>query len=141
MLKPGGHMNMSYLSETICQKQVTIIYTGPTIIRMLCDYFLLVNNDVDSISRIKTLRNILLAGELSKPKHLSTLGKYLYPSTNVYILYGASEFLISIINNIKNIHDLRNSTTVIPLGRPLINYEVFILNDKMQPVEKDEIGE
>ncbi len=39
LLRPGGHLDMSYLSKTMINQQVTTLIIGPAIIRALIDYF------------------------------------------------------------------------------------------------------
>ncbi|CAF0794940.1 unnamed protein product [Adineta ricciae] len=38
MLRPGGNLNMSYLTYTIQEKQVTAVTTGPSLMKQLAEY-------------------------------------------------------------------------------------------------------
>ncbi|CAF1585957.1 unnamed protein product, partial [Didymodactylos carnosus] len=62
--------------------------------------------------------------ETLKRKLVSRLALHLSANARIYNIYGTSE-----------------CATVIPIGCPLPGYQYYILNDEMQAVNVDEIGE
>jgi non-ribosomal peptide synthetase component F len=58
LLRPGGHLDMDYLSQTLIDQQVTTIITGPGIIRALINYLEMSQR----FETFKFLRNCSMTG-------------------------------------------------------------------------------
>ncbi|CAF1154799.1 unnamed protein product [Didymodactylos carnosus] len=136
MLKPDGNRDINYLTEVIETKQVTSMWVSPSTMRILCAFLQTTNQG----HRLKTIRNFCTAGEIMKRKLVSLLASHLSADARIYNIYGSSECGNITAYLINNPHEI-NSSTVMPIGRPLSSYQCYILNDEMQPANLDQIGE
>ena len=90
-------------------------------------------------SRIPSLKKILFGGEILPTSHLI---KWMdtYPDKEFYNVYGPTEATgISISYSVE--HKPSSKKDFIPIGKTCGNTEIFIVDEKENPVEKDEIGE
>ncbi len=83
---------------------------------------------------------LILAGEASHWDMIEEI-RAAKPTTNVQIHYGPTETTVSMLTY--SVEDTRPAqyTDTMPLGRPLPNVSVYILDDKMRPVPKGVAGE
>ncbi|CAF1039154.1 unnamed protein product, partial [Didymodactylos carnosus] len=79
------------------------------------------------------------SGEPLKSKIVSKLSVHI-PSALIYNLYGPTECCIASSFHLINDQDL-NTQQIIPIGRPLPNYEFYVLDEYLQFVSIGQIGE
>ncbi len=90
-------------------------------------------------SRIPSLKKVLFAGEILPTSHLI---KWMdtYPDKEFHNVYGPTEATgISISYSVE--HKPSNKKDFIPIGKRCGNTEIFIVDEKENPVKNDEIGE
>jgi non-ribosomal peptide synthetase component F len=58
LLRPGGHLDMAYFSQTLIQQQVTTVKIGPAIIRALTNYLEITQR----LETFKFIRNVITTG-------------------------------------------------------------------------------
>ncbi|CAF1175785.1 unnamed protein product [Rotaria sordida] len=138
LLKPNGHMIVSYIMSTIHRYQVTTIIAGPITIRMLAAYL----NDQLPRNALGSLRTLCTIGESPQPKHLAKLAKYLPREHRITCLYDTTECLIVTAFNVFNPQHLSDSE-IIPLGSPLPTVKLIVLDDEThQPIKRvGQVGE
>ena len=118
---------LRYLQEN----KITIIKTTPSYFNLLCDFI----DDFNLLS----IKKIILGGENLSFKHVK---KWLlkYQDHEIINEYGPTETTVGVtkaIINKDNIHAIE----YIPLGSPILNAELKVLNAEYKPVSKGEIGE
>jgi non-ribosomal peptide synthetase component F len=59
LLRPGGHLDMAYFSQTLIQQQVTTVKIGPAIIRALTNYLEITQR----LEIFKFVRNVITTGD------------------------------------------------------------------------------
>jgi amino acid adenylation domain-containing protein len=126
----GRFLNVDAIPELIDRHHVSHFQCTPSVLGMLFDR-------VDGVTALKQLAKLMVGGEcLPVPlaERLST-----ETSADVYNVYGPTETTLW-----ATCHRLRkddNNNGGVPIGRPLPNYEVYILDRDLQPVPIGAYGE
>nr|AIE12095.1 putative NRPS/PKS hybrid synthase module B6C [uncultured bacterium] len=121
LAQPDAHKNPLYLAQLIEAQQITRIQVVPTLLKMLLDDGL--------IEECRSLRHVFCGGEALLPE-LQQRFFACHPAELVN-LYGPTEVTIdSITWNC----DRDGQHRSVPIGRPIANDEVYILDRHRQPV-------
>lgn len=119
--RPEGHKDNEYLLKTIIEKRITIIHFVPSMLR----FFL----ELKNVEKCKTLRQVICSGEALT----LDLQDQFFNRINAKLdnLYGVTEAAVEVTYwrcrpspNINNI----------PIGRPIANTQIYILDNNMNPV-------
>jgi amino acid adenylation domain-containing protein len=127
--KQGEEKDMSILSKLIEKEQVTHMLTLPSL------YILLL--DQAEPATLTSLRLINVSGEVC-PTSLAQKHEQIIPNSQLYNLYGPTEATVNctfftLPKGFKNPKVL--------IGKPILNYEIFILNKELKEVKEGEVGE
>ncbi|KYC42747.1 hypothetical protein WA1_15530, partial [Scytonema hofmannii PCC 7110] len=119
--QPGGHTDSAYLLKLITQQQVTTVQLVPSLLQMLLEQ--------EGIETCHSLRQVFCGGEVLP----ITLQEGLLSKLNVnlYNLYGPTEACIDA--TFWNCLQQRYGQLV-PIGRPIANTQIYILDRDLQPV-------
>ena len=128
MAKPGGHQDTTYLIETIKNEFVTLLQVVPTLLEILLGE--------PGFSECSSLRLVLSGGEALKKRVWDEFQDTL--SIPLINLYGPAETTIDVA-----FHSCRVSenTSTIPIGEPVPNTHLYILDRNLQPVPIGTPGE
>lgn len=136
---PTVYMPSDYLFDTedfinfIKQHSVTRITLTPSFVLQLLE-----NKDF-CMEQLPSMKILMLSGEAL----LTSLAKHLvsrFPYINLLNLYGSSEVAGDVTFYEYKTNNLENFI-VVPLGIPIINTKIYLLNNKLQPVTEGKIGE
>jgi amino acid adenylation domain-containing protein/non-ribosomal peptide synthase protein (TIGR01720 family) len=119
--EPGGHTDSAYLLRLIAQKQVTTVQLVPSLLQMLLEQ--------GGIETCHSLKHVFCGGEvLPITLQESLLSKL---DVNLHNLYGPTEACIDATfwNCQREIYP-----QVVPIGRPIFNTQIYILDQNLQPV-------
>nr|WP_272819430.1 non-ribosomal peptide synthetase [Scytonema hofmannii] len=119
--QPGGHTDSAYLLNLIRQHQVTIVQLVPSLLQMLLE-----QGGIESCS---SLKQVFCGGEVLPVTLLEGLLTQL--DVNLYNLYGPTEACIDA--TFWNCLQPRDGQFV-PIGRPISNTQIYILDQDLQPV-------
>lgn len=125
MAQPGGHQDISYLIKTIADHQVTTLQLVPSLLRMLLEQ--------GGIATCRTLKRIFCGGEALP----AALQERLLASLDVefFNLYGPTEACIDATYwTGKSQSDQKSNQQILPIGRPIANVQIYILDRHLQPV-------
>ncbi|WLQ16387.1 amino acid adenylation domain-containing protein [Hahella aquimaris] len=127
--KPEGHKDPVYLSELICARRITTLHFVPS---MLTPFL-----DQASAGVSDCLRRVLCSGE-ALPAHSVRRFRERFDGVGLYNLYGPTEAAIDV-----SVWDCRQNeaTAVIPIGRPIDNIRLYILDVHGQPCPVGVAGE
>ncbi len=119
--RPGGHQESSYLVKLIRDQGITIVHFVASMLQVFLE-----EPDLDGCS---TLQRVMCSGEALplevKDKFFSRLGCELHD------LYGPTEASVEVTWwECKKDDGLRT----VPIGRPIANTRIYILDQEMQPV-------
>lgn len=111
--------------------QISVLELVPTILHLL--------NEHGGLSQCQCLRQILIGGE-SLP--LSMLRHY-YQNTSIPLvnLYGPTEATINVTYHQCSLEDLNKFFSYVPIGKPITNTQLYILDDLQNPLPVGTVGE
>ncbi|TQV68007.1 amino acid adenylation domain-containing protein [Exilibacterium tricleocarpae] len=127
--KSGGHRDPEYLIDLVAEQQVTAFQVVPS----------LLNELIAEASRdqIKSLRYLFCGGEELPPAVLHKFKK-LHSSAVLYNFYGPTE---ATIDSTYWACDLSRPLSVVPIGRPVDNGNIYILDKQLNPLPNNVVGE
>ncbi|MEH1954356.1 amino acid adenylation domain-containing protein [Nostoc sp.] len=126
--EPGGHTDSAYLLKLIAQQQVTTIQLVPSLLQMLLEQ--------GGIETCDSLKHVFCGGEVLPITLQEGLLSKL--DVNLHNLYGPTEACIDATfwNCQREIYP-----QVVPIGRPISNTQIYILDQNLQPVPVGVPGE
>lgn len=123
LARPDGHRDPAYLCRTILKEQVSILQLVPSILRVLVAE--------PEFERCRSLKGLFSGGEsLStqlKDRMLDCL------DVRLHNLYGPTEACIQTVVHSCGRGDINGAVSV-PIGRPVRNTQLYVLDARMQPV-------
>ena len=125
--RPGGHRDPGYLSQVIGAEQVTTVHFVPA---MLESFFAAAD-----LSRCGSLRTVICSGE-ALPGHLAEQFARM-PAAQLYNLYGPTEATI----DVTCWQAVVPAGKSVPIGHPVANTRVFVLDRWLCPVPAGVTGE
>ncbi|WP_460146266.1 amino acid adenylation domain-containing protein [Pseudomonas sp. H3_H08] len=124
--RPDGHRDPAYLSQLIQQERVTTLHFVPSMLRAFVEEPSLVN--------CHSLRQVFASGE-ALPVDLVRRFMGQHPAALVN-LYGPTEAAIDV-----SVWRCSANDTIVPIGKPIANLRLYILDEAMQPLPIGSIGE
>ena len=125
-----GEEGTHTIATEILRYGVTHFQSTPSLARMLAA-------DPRSLAALGRVQKILLGGDALTASLVGMLRRAI--ATEIYNMYGPTEATVwSTAYRIPGAHDFG---TTIPIGRPLANARVYVLDPQMQPVSDGEAGE
>jgi len=126
--RPGGHQEPDYLVKLINDENVTVVHFVPSMLRAFLAE--------PSAVTCTTLHHVICSGEALthdlQEKFFASL------PCNLHNLYGPTEAAVDVTHWTCQ----RGSRTpVVPIGRPVANTQMYVLNDQLQPVPTGAEGE
>jgi amino acid adenylation domain-containing protein len=121
LAKPGGHRDAAYLAKLITEQQITLVHFVPSMLRIFLEE--------PSAQGCCSLCNVICIGE-ALPYELQEQFFGLLPA-RLHNLYGPTEAAVEVTRWTCQRHDER---AIVPIGRPIANTQVYILNNYLQPV-------
>ena len=121
MIQPGGDQDSQYLVQTIIKRHITVINSVPSMLEMM-----LIEPD---ISRCTTLRYVFCGGETCPVSLVDRF--FCLLNAKLFNLYGPTEACIAVTAR-ECQRGLEQHT--IPIGRPIANTQIYLLDSHMQPV-------
>jgi amino acid adenylation domain-containing protein len=141
LLAPGGGKNPQAIISSINREKVTLIHFVPSMLFAFLSY--LSETEKSSILLLPSLRQIICSGEELKPFHVElffqTLGKH--HSTGIANLYGPTEATIDVTSYACKEIPKGNTPKAIPIGKPINNTKIYILDETKNPSPIGVIGE
>ncbi|MDO3549540.1 non-ribosomal peptide synthetase, partial [Ralstonia pseudosolanacearum] len=129
MARPEGHKDPAYLAATIEQAGITTLHFVPSMLQLFLDQV--------EAGRCQGLRRMLCSGEaLSHALQQRSLARF--PHSELHNLYGPTEAAIDVTAWRCNaeIHP-----GIVPIGRPIANTQMYVLDGHQQPVPLGVTGE
>ncbi|WP_208344456.1 non-ribosomal peptide synthetase, partial [Aetokthonos hydrillicola] len=130
MARPGGHQDGAYLIKTIIEQDITVLGLVPSIIRMLLEE--------KGIEKCKHLKHVTTGGEALSIELMERFLTSLDLENVLLNCYGPTEVSIDATVWICPRHTDHPSA---PIGRPIDNVQIYILDENLQPVSVGKTGE
>ncbi len=122
------HKDPAYLAGRIARENVSHLLCVPSLYQHLLERH---------ASQLSSLKVAIVAGEAC-PQHLPALHKQLVPNARLYNEYGPTEATVWC-----SVFDCENATDgeIIPIGKPIANMKLFVLDKHLQALPPGVVGE
>lgn len=116
-----GHRDPAYLAALIASERVTTIHFVPSMLEVfLADTV---------VTRSSTLTRVFASGEALAPQ-VAAQFRTVLPGTELHNLYGPTEAAVDV-----TFHEVTDAdTTTMPIGAPVWNTRVLVLDSRLHPV-------
>ena len=123
--KPRLEQDLNQLVETINQHQVTHLLCLPSILSLLAEHIY----DTHGQTQVNSLQVIISAGEAIESTILIQSFKHAFPSSKLFNEYGPTEATVWC-----SVYDATNHNLdhPVPIGKPIANTQLFILDNNHQ---------
>ncbi len=124
MVNKDALLDMTRLSELIAKEEITLFFITTSLFNALVDV---------NIECLKTIRKVLTGGERISIKHASKALAYMGEGRLVHV-YGPTESTVYATSY--NINNIDEKNPVIPIGKPIANTQIYVMNssNKLQPI-------
>ncbi|HKG80721.1 MAG TPA: amino acid adenylation domain-containing protein, partial [Pyrinomonadaceae bacterium] len=129
IVAPGYQYDVGYLVELMCEQQVTAIDVVPTMLKALIED--------ERIKKCRSLLRVTSGGEVL-PAELKDRVYRLLPEVELVNMYGPTEAAITATSYRCA---LGQDERTVPIGRPVANTRVYVLDHKLEPVPAGVTGE
>ena len=126
--KPGGHKDTRYLVELIVEQAITTIHFVPSMLQL----FLLDEN----VETCQSLKRVICSGE-ALPYNLQERF-FARLEAELHNLYGPTEAAVDVTYWACQ---RQSQLSTVPIGRPVSNTQIYLLDPQLQPVQIGEPGE
>jgi amino acid adenylation domain-containing protein len=129
MARPGGHMDPGYLIDLIESQQISTLHFVPSMLSVFLEQ--------DGVQLCRSLRRVFCSGEMLSYSLQQRFFASL-PAAGLYNLYGPTETAI----DVTHWTCLRqNRYAFVPIGQPVANTQIHILDDNLRLVPAGVAGE
>jgi amino acid adenylation domain-containing protein len=130
MAKPGGHKDSAYLVDVIGTQRITTVHFVPAMLNVFLEE--------PGIQTLRSLKRVICSGEELPLQYRERFFRRLAGGVELYNLYGPTEASVDV--TAWACHSQANSQ-VVPIGRPIANTRIYILDGKLNPVPTGVFGE
>ncbi|WP_460726981.1 non-ribosomal peptide synthetase, partial [Nocardia heshunensis] len=128
--KPDGHRDPAYLADLIIETGVTTAHFVPS---MMSVFVAGLEADPDKAAELTSLAQVFASGEALPAPTAQKLREL--TGARVHNLYGPTEAAVDV-----TYHEVLDTETV-PIGRPVFNTQVYVLDSRLHPVAPGMAGE
>jgi amino acid adenylation domain-containing protein len=128
MLPPGGHRDPTALRTDLSRHAVTTAHFVPSMLRLFLD-------ELPPGQVPPALRRVICSGEVLDAD-LAARATAALPGVELHNLYGPTEAAVDVTAG-----PVRPDPDRVPIGRPIDNTQVLILDDELEPVPVGTAGE
>lgn len=126
--EPGGHRDSSYLTKTIIDRGITTVHFVPSMLQLFLED--------PRAGECVSLKRVICSGE-ALPKALQDRF-FSRLAAELHNLYGPTEAAVDVT---AWRCDPETELPFVPIGRPIANTQMHILDDDLQPVPVGTVGE
>ena len=126
--EPGAHRDTRYIAEKIRDRSISILHCVPSFLRLLVAE--------PAFAEAVTLRAVMSGGEALTPDIVAEFG--CRSKASLYNVYGPTE---TIIDSAYWLCNGAIDASIVPIGRPIPNARMYILNSALRPVPIGVSGE
>jgi amino acid adenylation domain-containing protein/non-ribosomal peptide synthase protein (TIGR01720 family) len=126
--RPGGHREPSYLADLIAAQGITTLHFVPSMLAVFLE-------EPRLDERCGSLRRVVCSGE-ALPPALAERFFAVFDTAELHNLYGPTEAAVDV-----TAWQVEPGAGVVPIGRPIHNTRVYLLDERMSPVPVGVRGE
>ncbi|GAB3981721.1 amino acid adenylation domain-containing protein [Plantactinospora veratri] len=131
LARPDGHRDAGYLRDLIAAEQVSTVHFVPSMLAVFLAE--------EGIGRCRSLRRIICSGE-ELPVDLALRTLAALPGAELHNLYGPTEAAID-VTAYHCIAEKLTGAARVPIGAPIDNIRVYVLDERGEPVPVGVPGE
>jgi len=131
MARPEGHKDPQYLSEIIEREHITTLHFVPSMLDVFLAHA--------ETARCTSLRQVMCSGE-ALPGSVVRRFKQQLPGSELHNLYGPTEAAVD-VTAWSCAGPLEQTPDNTPIGKPIANTRMYILDAQQQPVPHGVVGE
>ncbi|WP_143292562.1 non-ribosomal peptide synthetase, partial [Burkholderia pseudomallei] len=128
--KPEGHKDPAYLSELIDRERVTTLHFVPSMLQAFLE-------DEGAARGCGSVKRVMCSGEALPPSLVKRFYRCL-PDARLHNLYGPTEAAVDVT---AWACDAEEGGASVPIGRPIANTRIYVLDGHGQPVPRGVAGE
>ncbi|HET7233945.1 MAG TPA: amino acid adenylation domain-containing protein, partial [Longimicrobium sp.] len=128
--RPEGHRDPAYLREVIERHGVTTLHFVPSMLQQFVD--------AAGAERCASLKRVICSGEALPPALARRFHECFAPPVTLHNLYGPTEAAVDVSHWACERDD---AAAGVPIGRPVWNTRLYVLDGSLQPVAPGEPGE
>jgi len=132
LAKPAGHKDSAYLVELIHQQHITTLHFVPA---MLAAFL-----EAPNVAQCTRMKRVICSGE-ALPHRLQTQFFQTLPTVELHNLYGPTEASIDVTAWTCPPCPDSPPTATVPIGRPIANTQIYLLDSRDRPVPPGIPGE
>ncbi|MGV8871024.1 MAG: amino acid adenylation domain-containing protein [Rhodococcus sp. (in: high G+C Gram-positive bacteria)] len=125
--RPGGHLDPQYMSEVIAAERITIAQFVPSVLALMVEFA--------EAEQLETLRAVFVGGEQLDSILASDFTEL--SGADVHNVYGPTETAVQVAHSSHEHSDL----SVVPIGTPVHNTRLHVLDDGFNEVPVAVVGE
>lgn len=129
LARPGGHRDSAYLSRLIVEQEITTLHFVPSMLRVFLEE--------SASSTCHNLRRVICSGEALdlalQEKFFRSMG-----TVDLHNLYGPTEAAVDVTSWRC---EADSGLGIVPIGRPISNIEICLLDEQMQAAPVGVTGE
>ncbi|HZI20304.1 MAG TPA: amino acid adenylation domain-containing protein [Pyrinomonadaceae bacterium] len=125
--EPGGHQDSRYMAELIAERRVTVTHFVPSMLSLFVEE--------EGAAACRSLRQIISSGEALGPRLAARVRERL-PWAELDNLYGPTEAAVDV-----SWWRCESGADMVPIGRPIANLELYVLDRSGQPAPVGVAGE
>src|SRR5690606_2412596 len=130
--RPDGHRDPAYLAETIAAERITTVHFVPS---MLAVFVAALAELGAARAGVESLRLVFASGEALPPRTAHRLLEL--TGAQLHNLYGPTEAAVDV-----TYHQVTEADTdTVPIGAPVFNTRVYVLDSRLRPVPVGVAGE
>jgi amino acid adenylation domain-containing protein len=134
LARPGGHRDPAYLRDLIVRERVTTAHFVPSMLAVF-----LAEEGEDGAERCGSLRRVICSGE-ELPVGLAQRFLARLPGSELHNLYGPTEAAVD-VSAWRCDPVALAGTARVPIGSPIHNLRLYVLDRRMGPVPVGVVGE
>ena len=128
LARPGGHQDPQYLAGLIASQAITVVHFVPPMLSAFLQ--------ASEPAQCRSLRDVICSGQ-ALPPDLQQRFLAQLPTARLHNLYGPTEASVDVTS-----WQCRGDDAIsVPIGRPIWNTQLYILDDGFEPVPVGVAGE
>ena len=137
LARPEGHKDPAYLCELIRESGVTTLHFVPSMLRL---FLARLDGDADGAAACAGLRRVVCSGE-ALSAGLARRCRERLPHARLHNLYGPTEAAVDVSAWTCGDGDGDDDGDGVPIGRPVANTRLYLLDGALRPVPAGVAGE
>ena len=133
--KPEGHKDPAYLARLIDEQRITTTHFVPSMLKVFLDELEPRSAPEGTRAPCATLKRVFASGEALLPAMVDAFAQRL-PGAGLHNLYGPTEAAVDVTS-----WECRAGSAIVPIGKPIANVRIYLLDDRREPVPIGARGE